>query len=74
MYSLLERNIERSHYLIELGCSVNIATKNGFSPLHVACQVKNIDLVELLTENGANIKFKTDIGRTPLMQAIISGS
>ncbi len=44
---------------------------DGSAPLHLAAQKGNIDIVDTLVKNGADINVRTVYGRTPYMIAIL---
>ncbi|PPL00330.1 Ankyrin repeat-containing protein [Parapedobacter indicus] len=50
--------------LIEAGAEVNVLQTSRTSPLHLAAQNGNIDLIILLLENGARVEIKNDMGKT----------
>lgn len=60
-------NIDVVRYLIEVGANVNCATGFGFgiSPLRVACEFFNLELIRILLEAGADFSFKDSDGKTP---------
>lgn len=51
--------------LIEAGAEVNVLQSSRISPLHLAAQEGNIDLIIVLLEHGANIAQKNELGQTP---------
>ncbi len=55
--------------LLDKGAKANKPTQNGYTPLHIACQVNALGyldptLVQLLIERGADVKAKTNAGKT----------
>ena len=50
--------------LIEAGAEVNVLQSSRTSPLHLASQHGNIDLIILLLEHGALVEIKNDMGKT----------
>lgn len=48
--------------LIEAGAEVNVTQNARITPLHIAAQQGNIEMIIVLLENGANIQVKTDNG------------
>ena len=50
--------------LIEAGAEVNVVQSSRITPLHIAAQYGNIDMIIILLENGANIAIQTDQGQT----------
>ncbi|CAG2228881.1 ANK [Mytilus edulis] len=53
--------------------SVNIYNNEGMTPLHIACNSGNADLVELLLKLKANIDLKNTKGETCLLMVCKSG-
>ena len=56
--------------LIERGCNLNTVTRQGVTPLYIACAIDNPSLVELLMKSGANpntiVPTGLDIGTASL--------
>ena len=53
--------------LVQLrGVDLEIEDKNGYTPLFYAIMKKQIDMVRLLSEAGANLEHKEHMNRTPL--------
>ena len=50
--------------LIEAGGEVNVLQPSRNSPLRLAAQTGNIDLIILLLENGAQVAIKNEMGKT----------
>lgn len=72
---------ELATWLIEEGANVNLKTKFGISPLHLAAESGQVGMIKLLLENGANIEdlteqevydnqISTQPGRSPLGFAV----
>jgi len=59
--------------LLYFGANPNIADESGITPLHVACSLGIVPLVELLIDNGAWINIKDGDGDTPIFYAIREG-
>jgi ankyrin repeat protein len=59
--------------ILESGININMASKNGWSFLHIACKSNNTNTVKELIENGANINSVTKYGLTPLHTACSYG-
>ncbi|QBQ41610.1 ankyrin repeat domain-containing protein [Sphingobacterium psychroaquaticum] len=51
-----------SKMLVEGGAAVNVVQSSRITPLHLAAQQGNIEMIILLLENGADISIKTDTG------------
>lgn len=61
--------------LIDFGVNVNIADSSGYSPLHVACQADQPDVVRLLLEARANPTVRNQITSwVPLHEAAWKGN
>ncbi|KAL2081682.1 hypothetical protein ACEWY4_023535 [Coilia grayii] len=54
--------------LLQLGASVN-CSKDGDSPLHIASQLSNPELVKTLLDHGADHKAKNKAGKQPVDMA-----
>ena len=52
-------------YFIKKKLNINKKNKNGDTPLHLAIQKGDYDIIKLLLDNGANIKIKNKKGITP---------
>ena len=50
--------------LLGNGAAVNQATKDGFTPLYIACQKGHKNIVELLLGNGARVKSRLGCSRS----------
>ena len=55
------------------GAPVNIADKNGFTPLHLAVQMNSFECVMVLINAGAEVNATTLSGVTPLYLAVAAG-
>ena len=51
----------------------NLKDPKGSTPLHVACSLGNVELVELLVSHGAELSRKDAQGRTPLHVCAATG-
>jgi len=56
--------------LMELKANINLQNRNKASPLHLACNIGNSDVVRFLIEQGANVTAVDTHGRTALMRAV----
>ena len=56
-------------YLIEHGADVNKESKDGTTPLFIACEYGNYAIVKCLVEHGANVNKELKNGKTPLIIA-----
>ncbi len=59
-----------SESLIRKGLDVNLADKNGWTPLHFAAQSQAPEVVALLLDAGAQVDPKDVHGNTPLFKAV----
>ncbi|KAK6194502.1 hypothetical protein SNE40_000126 [Patella caerulea] len=62
--SLIHPNIQIAEHLIKAGCDVNLADVNGFTPLMKAVKISNMNLIQLLLAHGADVNYKTKLGKS----------
>jgi ankyrin repeat protein len=55
--------------LLEAGADINKADNNGWTPLCIAAQNGNVEIVKLLLDSGANVNKATKDGLTALSLA-----
>ena len=55
-------NLDLIKYLVELGLDINKESKNGWTPLHIACQKGHIAVVKYLVEQGVDINKQINDG------------
>lgn len=65
---------EFSMQLIQNGANVNEECKDGRTPLILAIENKNFDVVQILLEKGAKVNVKDKFNMTPLQYAINWGN
>lgn len=58
--------------LLDYGSELDSGDNDGRTPLHIACQQGNSDIVRLLVHKGANVEAKSHEGNTPLRVACLS--
>jgi ankyrin repeat protein len=66
--------LETVTLLIRAGANVNAPNELGVMPLHLACQNRNLAMVEALVKAGANVNGALPSGETVLMTASRTGS
>lgn len=59
-------------YLYQQGANVNIADKDGMTPLMLATQLNYVEGAEKLIGHGARVDVTNNSGETPLMYAVHS--
>jgi len=70
MYACEHQRIEMVNLLITEGADVNV-TSTQISPLIIAINKKNKEIIRILIQNKVNVEFKDNKGNTSLMIAII---
>ncbi len=55
-------------FLIDMGCDINLKNFFGLTPLMQATQCNNIEIVELLIKNNANVNLKDKFDKTALIR------
>jgi ankyrin repeat protein len=65
-----------AHFLLQKGADPNITSNNDFkvTPLHSAAAISQIDIVNILLQNGANVNAKQSSGVTALHSAAHNGA
>ena len=59
--SVEKEDIARAKYLLSKGTNPNIRTADNQTPLHLASEKGNLELVEILIYNGADTKVKESL-------------
>lgn len=67
-------NAEISKLILKHGGKVNLAGKQGMSPLHLAARRKHVDVVEVLLNSGADVTLLDKSGRTAGYYAKANGN
>jgi Arf-GAP/coiled-coil/ANK repeat/PH domain-containing protein len=52
----------------------NLKEFRGCTLLHIACQIGDLALVEILLQHGAHVNCSDSLGRTPLHHGVLSGN
>ena len=65
-----EENKQNVQFILDSGTDVNHVSSAGHTPLHIAVNKSNIDLVTLLLDQDVNIDSVTIDGKTPLHIAV----
>lgn len=64
-------DIEMGKVLVKVPrLNINIGTYHSYTPLHLACNAHNLEFVELLLNNGADVNVPDKLGRTTLHYAV----
>ena len=62
-------HVDAAWLLLDKGAEVDRATKDGWTPLFIACQKGHVDVARLLLECDAEVDLATKKGTTPLFTA-----
>jgi ankyrin repeat protein len=69
-YAVYYKDVELIKYLIEVrNADVNIKSDSGCIPLMIAAHAGQLDLCQILIDNGADVNIKDDTGQTALHYA-----
>ncbi len=74
--ALRAQDFDEAKRLIVKGIDINSKDNEGDTPLHLAAAIGQLEIVELLIENGAMVDFQDGcdiMGRTPLHRAVSQG-
>lgn len=71
--AIYKNDMDQVKALIKNGVNLNILSKSGLSPLHVAAIENRLNILEYLIENRADINIFSNENKTPLDYAIESG-
>ncbi|KAI1722404.1 ankyrin repeats (3 copies) domain-containing protein [Ditylenchus destructor] len=72
MIACSQQHVKVVEYLLSTNIDVNRCSKSGLTPLHIAVNRKNEQLICLLLNAGAKL-IKSETGDTPLTDAALSG-
>ncbi|HKO96672.1 MAG TPA: ankyrin repeat domain-containing protein [Pyrinomonadaceae bacterium] len=70
---VIRNETTRVQNLLERGANPNLRDGEDDTPLHLAAQRGNIEIVRLLLAKGADVNAKNKVGGTPLMWAGVYG-
>ncbi len=69
--AIVDNLTDRARGLISSGkCDLDTQDEQGYTPLHVAAQYKNVEIVRLLVGYGAKPDLTDRWGNTPLWRAL----
>ena len=75
MYTIFKRSIKASENLLNRGANVNNVSKYlKHTPLLIACSKKNISIIKLLIQRGADYTCTNILNRTCLINTIIGNN
>lgn len=73
--AVLHKKESLSQAYLNLGADVNLPDKQGFTPLHEACDTNNLRMARLLISSGADVGKVQQLNRvTPLILSIRRGN
>ena len=73
-YAIVEHKTEDAKSLILSGeFDIDAQDDKGYAAIHFASQYKEVDVVKLLLEKGANVKLQDKWGNTALARALGKG-
>jgi len=70
MFACKNNHINIVEFLINEGIDVNIATKQGLTASHSAAESGNLDILNILIDNSANVVVKANDSYSPLLLAV----
>ncbi|XP_034952602.1 serine/threonine-protein phosphatase 6 regulatory ankyrin repeat subunit B-like [Chelonus insularis] len=62
----LKHQVDIIKILLQYKANINCTDSTSNTPLHIACQARNLEVITVLLENGANPNSANDEGQTPL--------
>jgi ankyrin repeat protein len=65
-------NLDQIRRLIQGGSDVNLADRDGWTPLHFAAQSHNAEVARLLLDSAASVDPRDGHGNTPLWRAVFN--
>jgi len=72
--AIRQRDVIKVKAVLEGGTDVNAKDKSGQTPLHLAANEPNTEIIALLLTKGANVNATNNIGWTPLFGAALHGN
>lgn len=72
--AVLDGNVNRIEFLLNIGANINIADVKGNTPLHYAIMSGKTDIALMLSRNGARSDIRNKQGRTPVDSAVGVGN
>ncbi|GAA3032301.1 ankyrin repeat domain-containing protein [Actinokineospora globicatena] len=68
----LKGTAEQAAAVVAAGGDAGLADSHGFTPLHLAAQVRNVAVAEVLLAAGAPVDAVNEYGNTPLFVAVFN--
>ncbi|KAJ1478771.1 ankyrin repeat-containing domain protein [Baffinella frigidus] len=70
-FAAFNHQVDACRWLIEQRANVNAASNsNGFSPLFAACEMDDLDVVQVLVEANADLAMQSNEGHSPYQHAL----
>lgn len=63
--TLNRSNLEIVSSLTNNGCDVNLQNDKGYTPLHYACLRRDVEMIKVLLDHGAQNEIRDNQGRSP---------
>lgn len=70
-YAFVGDRSKLANYVQAHPASVDALDRKGYTPLFYACHRGNVECVELLVQNGADVSYISPNGRSLLMESAI---
>ena len=73
LQTIKDNDIHKVEDLIKNGLNINETYERGLTPIHLACEIGTVEIVNKLLEYGADVNSRTSHKVTPLHLAVQEG-